>query len=193
MTKYQMADIFLTDSDAGYAKVVKFLMQSPTLWHWIIGKILRMITGKTQHLPFIDDVKYYHAGMFLDEDRIIEQQAKVQIKDAAKVRAGKYIILRKLSLTDIDRTAIAQIASFDLGKGYDIPLIFGKTLTWLTGIRFFTHIVQCPGKEICVSRVAYWYDLDDHFGKKSWHEVTTDDIEDWARSHPEDWMIVEEV
>ena len=193
MTKYQRADIFLSDSPAGYAKVVKFLMQSPTLWHWIIGKILRVITRKTKHLPFIDDVKYYHAGMIIDEGRIIEQEAKVEINDIGKMLKKPHIILRKILLTEEDRNAIYAEAIADLGKGYDILLIFGKTLAWLTGIRYFMHIVQWPGKEICVSRVAYWYDLDDHFGKQSWHEVTTDDIEDWARLHSDDWMIIEEI
>ena len=67
-------DIFLCDSPRFAATMVKFLMQSPTVWQ----QIWRFITGKLQ------PVRYYHAGMIIG-NQMIEQQGKVQFGETDKI------------------------------------------------------------------------------------------------------------
>jgi len=172
-------DIFSSDSDKTSAKIVKFLMISPTIWHWLIG--------------IRNEVRFYHPGLVIDQNNVIEQQSKVIIRSTEKcIFSRPHIIFRNKNLTDKQRNFIVTLAKQDLGKGYDILLIFGKLFTWLTGIKWFNRVIQAKEKEICVTRVAYWYAKATGitFGKKTWHEVTTDDIDDWCSNHPNEWEII---
>lgn len=173
------ADIFISDSNKIGPKIVKFLMTSPTIWHWLVG--------------IRDEVRFYHPGIVIDQDTVIEQQLKVKYTDTNRAIFSRvYIIYRFKKLTAQQRKLIVTLAKADLDKGYDIVLIFGKLFTWLTGIRWFTRVIQQREKEICVTRVASWYrrGADIAFGKKTWHEVTTDDIDDYCIDHPEEVEIV---
>lgn len=178
-------DIILVDSDKSYAKVVKFLMQSPTVWHWIIGKIVFLISKKKPSW-LIDEVRYYHAAMALNEKDMIEQQGTVLISPLLRLKGKKFIVWRNVNLNPEDVERLKAVSMRDIGKKYDILLIFGKLFSWLTGIGAFAGAVQSYGKEICATRVAYWYawGIFENFGKSSWHEVTTDDMDDWCASHP---------
>lgn len=167
--KLLAGDIFVSDSDKIGAKIVKFLMISPTIWHWLFG--------------IRDEVRFFHPGIVIDQYRVIEQQSKVLIRSTERCIFSKsHIVLRNKSLTDKQRNFIVTLAKQDLGEGYDILLIFGKLFTWLTGIKVFTRWIQQKEKEICVTRVAKWYyrATGITFGKKTWHEVTTDDIDDYC-------------
>lgn len=179
--EYLPGDIFLVDSTASYARVVKFLMQAPTVYQWL----WRKIRGTQQK------VRYYHAGMVYSSTHVIEQQKVVEFEtiDAAFLN-DPHIVYRNLQLTDQQRYKLVGLARNELGEGYDVLLIFGKTLTWLTGLGFLTRLTQWVDKEICVTRVAKWYQkvTGETFGKGSWHEVTTDNIDDWCTKKR--WMIV---
>ena len=181
--KLKTGDIFLTDSQAGYAIVVKFLMQAPTVWLWLWRKIFG---GQNK-------VRYYHAGMIYDFATLIEQQ-KIVEKDSVQTLEGKKVIFwRKKHLTVGQATKLQMLSEEDLGKGYDVKLIFGKTLTWLTGIKWFQRKLQSPGKEICVTRVAYWYSqIGVTFGQKNYMDCTTDIIDDYCQAHPDEWEEVTE-
>ena len=183
MSKLLTGDIILVDSDKSYAKVVKFLQQSPTLWHWIVGKIYELVSKKKAPKWLIDEVDFYHVAMALDEKRIIEQQGKVVISPASRLKGKRIRVWRNLGLSDIDRVTLISRSYQDLGKGYDVLLIFGKTLTWLTGLGFLSMVFQWPGVEICATIVAKWYWFIDHFGRMSAETVTGDDIDDWCASH----------
>ena len=173
-------DIFMSDSEKIGAKIVKFLMVSPTIWHWLFG--------------FRDEVRFYHPGLVIDQNKVIEQQSKVIIRSTERCIFSKpHIVFRHKHLTDKQRNFIVTMAKQDLGKGYDILLIFGKLFTWLTGIKVFTRWIQQREKEICVTRLAKWYfqATGITFGKKTWHEVTTDDIDDYSSiDDVENWEIV---
>lgn len=179
----QTGDIFLCDSNRTGAKIVKFLMQAPTLWCWI----WRQITGKQ------DSVRFYHGGMVLNTDTIIEQQWKVQLAPLDKILSRTIIIYRYKYFTDKDKIILSW-AKQDIGKVYDIPQLIGKTLTWLTGIRWFTRILSKLSKseEICVSRIHSW--LEDimfcPFGVKTSGETTTKIIDEYCQSHLNEWEIV---
>lgn len=173
-------DIFISDSNKTGAKIVKFLMVSPTIWHWLIG--------------IRDEVRFYHPGIVIDQYRVIEQQSKVLIRSTEKcIFSRPHIILRNKTLSDKQRKFIITLAKQDLGKGYDILLIFGKLFTWLTGIKWFVRHIEQKEKEICVTRVAKWYyqATGITFGKKTWNEVTTDDLDDFCTiEDAENWEII---
>lgn len=185
VSKYKGGDIFLTDSDASYAKIVKFLMQAPTIWHWLWRAITR-----TQQ-----PVRYYHAGMLVDGERVIEQQKVVEYETVydAFEKKDRYIVLRYTKLTAPKRKKLIKEAEEDLGQKYDILLIFGKTLTWLTGIKWFVRHMEAQNKDICVTRVANWYKdaIGYTFGQATPHEVTTDIIDDYCCNNSEEWDIVD--
>ena len=172
------ADIYLTDDTRFIAKFVKFLMTSPTIWHWLFG--------------IRDEVRFYHVGLVVDENTVIEQQTVVEYDTPQNtIFSRKHIVYRNKKLNDMDRDLIVKLAKLDLGKKLDILLVIGKTLSWFTGIGWFTEFIQQAEKEICVTRVAKWYckGVDILFGRNNWHEVTTDDIDDYCRGNP-DWEIV---
>ncbi|MFX0084320.1 MAG: hypothetical protein ACFFAU_01500 [Candidatus Hodarchaeota archaeon] len=171
-------DIFINDSDRIGPRIVKFLMVSPTIWHWLVG--------------IRDEVRYYHPGMVINSDEVIEQQSTVRIRTAEHcIFSRKHIVYRYKKLTEEQRNNLVVSATADIGKGYDITLIFGKLLTWLTGVKWFVRNIESKEKEICVTRVALWYSrIGITFGKRTWHEVTTDDIDDYCITHPDEWEVI---
>jgi hypothetical protein len=174
--KPQTGDFFLCDSDNVAPRIVKFLQQSPTIYQ----QIWRYFRGT------LETVRYYHAGMVLNETQIIEQQTKVQLADINKIYNRDIVIYRIQGLNDFDRERIKNIALIDLGKGYDVSLILGKTLTWLTGIQFFQVLggKLSPNAEICVSRVAEWlYEYCD-FGVNYHGSVTTKIQDEYCQNNP---------
>jgi len=192
----QCGDIFLCDSDKTGPKIIKFLMQAPTLWHWIY----RQIRGTQQ------PVRYYHAGMILSNEQMIEQQWKVQYGETQKILSRNIIIYRYKINDDntiyygiTKETRIKQIQDLlrnraieDLEKIYDIPQLIGKTLTWLTGIKLFVRLLGGLSKEeeICVTRIGDWYEGICEFGVPTNSEITTKIIDEYCYSHSEEWKIV---
>ena len=178
----QCGDVFLCNSDRFGAKMVKFLQQSPTIWH----QIYRFFKGT------LEPVRYYHAGMILSNEHIIEQQWKVQYGSTPKILPRRIIIYRYHTSDWEIENQIKQKAIEDLGKLYDIPQLIGKTLTWLTGIKFFVRLLGYLSKEeeICVTRIGDWYDGICDFGVPTNSEMTTKIIDEYCQSHPEEWEIV---
>jgi hypothetical protein len=177
-------DIFLVDSKKKGPKMVKFLMTAPTIWQ----HLWRKLRG-TQ-----EEVKYYHAGMFVSKDEIIEQQWKVVQKSSAKLlnTYNMVLIARKKNADMSKRIALADTAKKDLGEGYDVLNIFGKTLTWLFWIPLFEKYMQWPQAEVCINRVAYWCKALDFstFGAKTHSELTTHDVHKYILANPDEWEIV---
>ena len=176
----KQGDIFFTDNFSTASKIVKFLMTAPTLWQYI----WRAIRG-TQN-----EVRFYHAGMVIrDGTEMIEQQSDVRIRPVEKIFKKNYVVWRKKNLTADEAMLLEAYAIEDLGEGYDIVLCIGKLFTWLTWIPIFTRLIQSKEKEICVTRVAYWYFMatGETFGCKTWHEVTTDIIDDYCIARPHEW------
>jgi hypothetical protein len=175
-------DIFLCDSDRFAAKMVKFLMQSPTVWQ----QIWRFITRK------LEPVRYYHAGMIIDSDKMIEQQGKVQFGETQKILSRDITIYRKKSLTDQQRLDLVEAAVTDLGEVYGVMSVFGKLFTWLTGINWFVDVMHIGDTDICINRVAYWYSksVKELFGLKNFKRNTTKIMDEYCSKHPEDWEIV---
>ena len=191
--KFQKGDIFFTDSDKTGPKIVKFLMQSPTVWHWAVGKIVGIFSKKLK-AKFISPVRSYHAGMFTGPERIIEQQWKIQsrpLKDT-KIIGRKHVVWRYKHLTKGQADVLAILAEARIGTTYDIMLILGKTMTWLTGIKWFVRTIESKNKDICITFVAYlFFEAEIYkWGKETWHEITTDLMDDWNTEHPEDWELI---
>jgi len=166
----EVGDIILEDSQKTGAKIVKFFMAAPTVWQYLWRAV-----WKTQQW-----VPYYHVAMisainynYTTTTRIIEQQTKVQEDDWNKNTVQ--IIFRRKNLTLADREKLLAIAVADMRKGWDVLNAFGKFLTWLTGIPLFGMFIQWPGQEICVNRVAAWYEkaFGEKFGALTHSEVTT--------------------
>jgi len=190
--RFQSGDIFIIDSASTESKIIKFLMQSYTIWHWVLGKLIYLISKKKIKW-LIDDVRAYHPGLVVNEMRVIEQQKVVEYESIASAFLYKpHVVYRNTSLTEAQRNKLVEIAERDLGLGYDVLLIVGKLLTWLTGIGWFARICQLPKKEICVTRLAKWFSfIGINFNKESWHEVTTDDIDDFCRTNT-NWKVISE-
>lgn len=178
----QTGDIFLCDSNRIGARIVKFLMQAPTIWQWI----WREIRG-TQ-----EPVRFYHAGMVLDRERIVEQQAKVQYGEVKKILSRKIVIYRKKNLRGEDQTLLFVRAINDLGEGYGVLLVFAKLFTWLTGLTLFVNILGALDRkhEICINRVCRWYNHICDFGSTKYFEDNTKTVDEYCQNHPEEWEIV---
>jgi len=189
---YKTGDIFLIDSDKTEGKIVKFLMSSDTVWHWLIGKLYQFITKKKAPAWLIREQFYYHVGMILNEKETIEQQGEVEKRPISRLLGKRRVVIRRIDLSDTQKIGIAAISRMDLGKGYDILLIIGKTLNWLTGIPLFTLLLNCPGLELCPTRVALWhyYVTGELWGRLNYNFVQTDDIYYYAKAHPELYKIV---
>ncbi len=187
-------DIFLCDSNRTSANIVKFFMTAPT-WYQYIWRAIR----RTQ-----EEVRYYHAGMILGETFMIEtkdgiqkgdmveQQSKVQLGETEKILSRKIIIYRNKKLTDQQRFDLGEAARTDIGEGYGILSILGKTLTWLTGITLFVDLMHLGDADICVNRIAYWYWKSNGklFGVKNFRRTTTETMDKYCLNHPEEWEIV---
>lgn len=184
--KIQRGDLFLVDSDKTGAKIVKFFMTAPT-WY---QHLWRKIRG-TQ-----EEVKFYHVGMFIDRNTIIEQQSKVIEKSSSKILStgDRVCIIRKVGITAEEKDELIRIAREDLGEGYDVVNCIGKFLTWLTGITLFARYVEIPNQEICVCRGAYWYRraLEILFGAKRHSELTTHKVYKYTDANPDELKIVYE-
>lgn len=180
--KAQVGDIFLCDSDRGAAKMVKFLMQSPTVWQ----QIWRWMTKRLQ------PVRYYHAGLILSQEQMIEQQGKVQYGETAKILSRRITIFRKTGLTLQQAVDISEAAKGDLGEGYGVMSVFGKLFTWLTGCPLFTDIMHIGDADICVNRIAYWYWKSDGdlFGVKNFRRTTTKTMDEYLMKKENGWEIV---
>ena len=164
-------DVFLCDSDRFAATMVKFLMQSPTIWQ----QIWRWMTKRLQV------VRYYHAGMIISQEQMIEQQGKVQYGETSKILSRRITIYRKVNLTDQDRLDLVDAGVGDLGEGYGVMSIFGKLFTWLTGLKFFVRVMHIGDTDICVNRIAYWYwkSKGELFGVRNFRETTTKTMDEY--------------
>lgn len=180
--KAKCGDIFLCDSDRTAAKMVKFFMQSPTVWQ----QLRRWVTKK------LEPVRYYHAGMILDDVTMVEQQSKVQYGDTQKILSRKIIIFRKKNLTEQQRFDLGEAARTDIGEGYGIISVIGKTLTWLTGLTLFEDFMHIGDSDICINRVAYWYwkSNGELFGQKNFKRTTTKTMDEYLIQKGNEWEIV---
>jgi len=177
----QCGDFFLCDSDRLAAKMVKFLMQSPTIYQQIYRFFRRTL----------EPVRFYHAGLILG-NQIIEQQSKVQYGETNKILSRKIIIYRKKNLTESELVTIKKRAIADLGEGYGILLVIAKTLTWLTGLTLFVNILGALDREheICINRVCKWYNHICDFGSDKYFVDNTKTVDEYCQNHPEEWEIV---
>lgn len=180
--KAKCGDIFLCDSDRGAAKMVKLLMQSPTVWQ----QIWRWATKRLQ------PVRYYHAGLILNDLIMVEQQGKVQYGDTAKILSRRITIFRKTNLTEQQRFDVGNAAIGDIGEGYGVMSVFGKLFTWLTGIIWFEDIMHIGDADICANRVAYWYSKSNGelLGQKNFKRSTTKTMDEYLMKKENGWEIV---
>lgn len=183
----QVGDVILSDSNRFGAKCVKFFMQSPTIWH----QIYRFIFKK------LEKVDYYHVAMILNDGKngftnlaeIIEQQKLVRLTDWNPNK--KQIIFRKINLTREDKEDLKQESLSDIGQGYDVLNIFGKLITWLTGIKWFCRYIESKNKEICVNRIIKWFwnTTDERFNVLTHSELTTQTLYKYLLNDP-NWQII---
>lgn len=180
--KPEAGDIFLCSSTRFGAKIVVFLMTAPTIYQYV----WRAIRG-TQ-----EKVRYYHAGMVVSETKIAEQQWKVQYAELDKILSRDIIIYRMKHLTEDQKNLLIKKADFDIGKIYDIPQIIGKTLTWLTGIKWFTTLLGnlTSEAEICPTIIGDWFEGICSFGVEDKELLTTHIIDKYCDSHKEEWEVV---
>ena len=165
----QIGDIVFEDSDRQGAKIAKFFMTAPN----VFIHIYRAIT-KTQ-----EKVEYYHPFVIFDDKRLIEQQLKVGFDDKENYNKKKFIVFRRTNTNATDVLKFLYIAESEVGQIWGIfHTIFGRSLTWLTGIKFFTRYVKLPNEEVSAGRVARWLykTYGETFGKKTYQECTTHDM-----------------
>lgn len=181
----QCGDIFLCDSDRTGAKIVKFFMTAPT-WYQYLWRAIR----GTQ-----EQVRYYHAGMILSDTQMIEQQSKVQYGDTQKILSRKITIYRYKNPHPVDFILFPEIvkerAINQLGQGYGVEDVIAHTIAWLTGLQFIVKIVGglSRNSDICVNRVARWYNHICDFGTNK-YEITTKTMDEYCKNHPEEWEVV---
>jgi len=181
--EFKTGDIYLTTSTKLGAKIVLFLMQSPTIYH----QIWRWARGT------LNTVTFYHAGMVLNEEQIIEQQATVRLNTTKRINSKNYIIWRSKNLTEQDRNKLVETSIADLGKGYGIWECIGKTISWLTGIKLSCNWIEVKDTAICVVRVAEWYleATGINFGEADPDYITTAIMHSYCIAHPEEWALID--
>ncbi len=179
--KAQAGDIFLCDSDRTGAKIVKFFMTAPTLWQYI----WRAIRG-TQ-----EKVRYYHAGMILDDTTMVEQQGKVQFGETQKILSRRITIYRRKNMTQEQMDLVETRARTQIGQGYGVEDVLAHTFAWLTGLQIIVKLIGTISRnnDICVNRVARWYNHICSFGS-NWYQVTTKTVDEYCQKHPEEWEVV---
>lgn len=189
---YKPGDLFLTDSDRTQARVIKFMMWTPTVWHYLYRRIFDWENLKYEYPSF------YHAGIIVNNYQIVEQQRRLEIDSIENTFKNKsYIVLRKRKISRQKRLNIAyytrNLCQKEKGLSYDIPLCFGKLFTWLTGMPLFTRWIQAREKEICITRAGHIYKkcIGETFGVKTHHELTTKIVYDYCITHPDEWEVVE--
>lgn len=184
MINIQSGDMFLVDSNKSAPRLIKFLMTAPTVWHHLYRKFFGIQEW----------VRYYHAGILMDKDTIIEQQGEVQIKSSEKLlnTGNELFIFRRKYLTESDRQRILAVAKHSIGQWYGVVSCIGKTLTWITGIKFFARYIRIPTTEICINRCTDWYKrgIGETFGAKTHTELTTHSVYKYVMAHPEHFEVV---
>lgn len=181
----QAGDFAIVDSTRTPAKIVKYLMRSPTLWH----DLFRMIFKKLEY-PL-----HYHAVMFINKDFMIEQQGEVLERSTDKIlnTNNRLFIFRiKNGLIESEKRLLISNARSDLGHWYGVMSCIAKTLTWLTNIKFFARYIYIPKTQICINLVCKWYYnvFGELFGKKTYLESTTWSVYKYVISHPEKFDII---
>jgi hypothetical protein len=179
--KPQVGDIFLNNSDRFASKMVKFLMQSPTIWHQIYRWFFNCL----------EPVRYYHAGIVIGENEICEQQGKVQKRDLQGILSRDIIFYRKKGLTDLDKQNLLDVINLTVGGGYGISECFAKLLAWLTGIQKLAKMFDMKNRAICVVRVAEYYKVCnlENFGVDNVNYITTKVMDEFC-SKSENWEVV---
>lgn len=178
-------DIFFIDSDKTGPKIVKFLMTAPNVFVHIFRTIFRKQ----------EKVEYYHPGLFVSTRRIIEQQWKVEYKEAEKIlKSTRPLIVfrRKRVSSNINQQFIAN-AQEDLGQKWGIVhTLFGRFPTWLTGIPLFARYIKLPNSEVSAGRVARWlYEtFGETFGHERYTEATTHTMVKYMLAHPELYEVI---
>jgi len=174
----------MTDNFSTASNIVKFLMQEKTLWL----HVWKVITFQK-----LNEVRFYHVGMVLDQDRMIEQQSKVKISDTSNIFKKNYVIWRKKTLTEEDRNTLELLALNDLEEGYGVLECIGKTISWLTGIKWFCKWFDMKDNAICAIRTAEWYKLavGETFGETNPNYLTTDKIDEWCEKYPVEWECID--
>ncbi len=181
----QAGDFAIVDSTRTPAKIVKYLMRSPTLYH----DLFRMIIKKLE-VPL-----HYHAVMFINKDLIIEQQGEVLERSTDKILNTNnrlFIFRMKNGISDLEKKVLISNARSDIGHWYGVMSCIGKTLTWLTNIKFFARYIHILKTEICINLVCKWYynAFGELFGKKTYLESTTWSVYKYVIAHPEKFDII---
>jgi len=177
-------DIVFLDSDKTGAKIIKYLMRSPTFW----VDLYRIVTKTVQ------PSNYYHPFLVVSPNLAIEQQFKVQYKnlDNPYHNDVKYLVARKINLTSEQIQNLINIAEGEKGQLWGIINVWGKFLTWLTGIKLFGRIVRWPTQEVSALRIARWIYLSfgETFGQVHYEDNTTKTMYEYVLAHPEEWAII---
>lgn len=188
MINLQKGDIIFEDSEKTGAKIVKYFMRSPSLWH----DLYRIITKK------VKKCEYYHPLMILNgnTNEYIEQQFRVQKgQESALLAPERHILVaRKVGLSRSDKNRLQAIAEGNIGALWGILESVGKFLTFLTSIPYFARYLRWPNHHVSAVRVCQWlYETyGETFGMKTYGENTTKTMVDFIRSHPKQWQIIYE-
>lgn len=178
----QVGDIIFKDSDQPGAKVAKYFMTAPTVWH----HIYRAITRKQQKC------EYYHPLLVIS-NAAIEQQWKVQYKDLVDaVNGNRVIIFRNKHIAEFQKNSLVIHSVSDIGQKWGVVHVWGRFFTWLTGIPYFARYLKLPNEEVSAGRVARWYSesVGETFGHKTYQEATSNTMVRYMLAHPEQYEVV---
>lgn len=189
--KAEVGDIIFQDSDKTGAKIVKFLMTAPTVWH----HIYRAITG-TQ-----EKVNYYHPVVVVDMlespgyplGTTAEQQKGVQLdKLEDDLKYKHLIVFRRKQNYELHKILLQEIVAKEYGQPWGTVNVFGKLLTWLTGIKAFGRYIKRPNEEVSALRIARWYYkvYGETFGEKDYRDNTTQTMVQYCLNNPDKYEIV---
>lgn len=182
--KLECGDIIITDNQRTGTKIVKFLSTCRTCWHHLFYFLF-----DKDRLESLRPAGY-HYSMALNENKIIEQQSKVEINSVNKIYKRTVYIYRKVGLTAGEKRILEKVSKYDIGKAFGIVECIGKLLSWLTGIQILAYWFDYRGTSICVVRVGEWLSyIGDNLGVRYPNYLTARLKEDYL-DRPNKWKLI---
>jgi len=104
----------------------------------------------------------------------------------------KFLIVRKKNVTENDMKYLNKIIEEEIGLKWGILHAFGKFLTWLTAIPYFTRYLKYYDREVSMGRAYKWMYLtfEEIFGYKTYQENTTQTVVTYILNHPEKYEVI---
>lgn len=136
-----------------------------------------------------------HSWLIASATGILEAVGRIRAASLAAYLDTPSAIYRYRHWTFEERVAVVAQMESIIGQGYGWGKIVLHALdSFIPGQHYpFTRLFGVTSFKVCSSAIAWAaYNAGARwpFGPINWRSVTPDYLDDWVRSHPEDWLVV---